>query len=69
MDALVGVGGRAAYVDTFNDLGGYIEIIEMLPVVESLFNMVYQASERTTAAVSRTWLLTTDAALVLALSF
>ena len=44
MDALVGVGGRAAYVDTFNDLGGYIEIIEMLPVVESLFNMVYQAS-------------------------
>jgi hypothetical protein len=44
MDALVGVGGRAAYVDTFNDLGGYIEIIEMLPVVESLFTMVYQAS-------------------------
>ncbi|MFO1401393.1 MAG: VOC family protein [Steroidobacteraceae bacterium] len=44
MDAVVGVGGRAAYVDTFNDLGGYIEIIEMLPVVEGLFNTVYQAS-------------------------
>ncbi len=44
MDAVVGVGGRAAYIDTFDDLGGYIEVIEMLPVVEGLFNMVYQAS-------------------------
>lgn len=30
---------------------------------------VYQATERTSAEVSRTWLLTTDAALVFALSF
>lgn len=44
MDAVVGIGGRAAYIDTFDALGGYIEVIEMLPVVEGLFNTIYQAS-------------------------
>lgn len=44
MNAVVGVGGRAAYIDTLDALGGYIEVIEMLPVVEGLFNQVYQAS-------------------------
>lgn len=44
MDAVVGVGGRAAYLDTFEALGGYIEVIEVTPGVEGLFNRVYQAS-------------------------
>jgi len=44
MDAVVGIGGRAAYVDTFETLGGFVEVIEMLPAVEGLFNMIHQAS-------------------------
>lgn len=44
MEAVVGIGGRAAYVDTFDALGGYIEVIEMLPMVEGLFNGIHQAS-------------------------
>lgn len=44
MDAIVGIGGRAAYLDTFETLGGFIEVIEMTAGVEALFNMVYQAA-------------------------
>ena len=44
MDAVVGIGGKAAYLDTFATLGGFIEVIEMTPGVEGLFNLIYQAS-------------------------
>ena len=44
MDAVVGIGGKAAYLDTFSALGGFIEVIEITPGIESLFNRIYQAS-------------------------
>lgn len=43
-EAEVGVGARAAYVDTTRDLGGMLEIIEVTPPVEWLFTHVQQAS-------------------------
>lgn len=43
-EAAVGVGARAAYVDTIGDLGGMIELIEVTPPVEWLFTHVQQAS-------------------------
>lgn len=43
LDAEVGVGGRAAYVDTGPSLHGMIELIEVTPEVEDLFDMIHQA--------------------------
>lgn len=45
LDAEVGVGGRAAYVDTGANLFGMIELIEMTPDVEDLFDMIHQAAK------------------------
>jgi Glyoxalase/Bleomycin resistance protein/Dioxygenase superfamily len=44
LECAVGVGGRAAYVDTFPRLPGMIELIEVTPAVEALFNHIHQAS-------------------------
>lgn len=38
------VGARAGYVDTFDDLGGMIELIELRPEVEQLFTVVRDAA-------------------------
>src|SRR6478752_4812081 len=38
--ALVGVGARVAYVDTFSELGCLLEIIELAPPVEQLFGFI-----------------------------
>lgn len=38
------VNGRAAYVDTFDELGGMIELIELNPAVEGFFSAVKEAS-------------------------
>lgn len=43
-EAAVGIGARAAYVDTNADLGGMLEIIEVTPPVEWLFTHMQQAS-------------------------
>jgi hypothetical protein len=40
----VGVGARAAFVDTTASLGGMIEVIEINPAVEEFFGMVQAAS-------------------------
>ncbi|MDR6832436.1 MULTISPECIES: VOC family protein [unclassified Sphingopyxis] len=45
LDAEVGVGGRAAYVDTTPALMGMIELIEMTPEVEQMFHMIHQAAQ------------------------
>ncbi len=45
LDAEVGVGGRAAYVDTGADLHGMIELIEVTPGVEDLFDGIHQAGK------------------------
>lgn len=44
LDAHVGVGARAAYVDTRSELHGMIEVIEMVPAVEELFSGIHAAS-------------------------
>ncbi len=44
LEAAVTVGGRAAYVDTYDTLGGMIELIEMTPEVEELFAMIHHES-------------------------
>jgi hypothetical protein len=43
LDCEVGVGGRAAYVDTAASLHGMIELIEVTPDVETLFDGIHQA--------------------------
>lgn len=40
----VAVGGRASYIDTHASLGGMIEIIELLPHVESLFSHIRETA-------------------------
>jgi len=40
----VAVGGRFAYVDTFDTLGCLVEIIELTPVVSELFHTIEQAA-------------------------
>ncbi|WP_421729609.1 VOC family protein [Brevundimonas sp.] len=44
LDAQVGVGARAAYVDTRAELHGMIEVIEMTSGVEELFGGIHAAS-------------------------
>ncbi len=44
LECAVSVGGRAAYIDTLPGLPGMIELIEVTPSVETLFNHVHQAS-------------------------
>ncbi|MEL7028567.1 MAG: VOC family protein [Pseudomonadota bacterium] len=44
LDGAVKVGGRATYLDTSQDLGGMIEMIEMTPQVEALFSLLHQES-------------------------
>lgn len=45
LDCEVGVGGRAAYVDTAKSLHGMIELIEVTPDVETLFGGIHQAGQ------------------------
>lgn len=45
LEGAVDVGARAAYMDTTDDLGGMIELIEMTPEVEGLFTMIHQAAD------------------------
>lgn len=44
LEAAVSVGGRAAYIDTTEELGGMIELIEMTPDVERLFSFMHHES-------------------------
>ena len=44
LEAEVGVGGGAAYVDTETELGGMIEVIEVTPQVEQLFTLIRDAN-------------------------
>ena len=42
--ASVPSGGRVAYMDTTNDLPGYVELIELGAAFEALFSKFYRAS-------------------------
>lgn len=44
MSAAVDIGARATYFDTLDPVFGMVELIEMLPEVEALWTMIYQAS-------------------------
>ncbi len=41
---VAGVGARAAYMDTYDTLGGMIELIEMTPKTEEFFGLLQAAS-------------------------
>lgn len=43
-EGAVAVGGRFAYVDTKDHLGGLVELIELTPVVRDLFMMLESAA-------------------------
>ncbi len=46
LDAVVGGGSRAAYVDAHSALGGFIELMEITEPVEALFTQMRDSSTR-----------------------
>lgn len=44
LEAAVAVGGRAAYIDTYETMGGMIELIEMTAPTEGLFSLMHHES-------------------------
>lgn len=42
---VAGVGARAAYMDTYDQLGGMIELIEVTPKVDEFFGLLHDAAK------------------------